>query len=40
MTLAESLVQGFDAGAVAFHVVPSPAAAVAGERPRASGLAR
>jgi SAM-dependent methyltransferase len=38
--LAETLVQGFDAGAVAFHVVPSPAAAVAGERPRASGLAR
>jgi SAM-dependent methyltransferase len=38
--LAEALVQGFDAGAVAFQVVPSPAAAVAGERPRASGLAR
>ncbi len=27
-------------GAIAFHVVPSPAAAVAGEKPRASGLAR
>jgi SAM-dependent methyltransferase len=38
--LAESLVHGFDAGAVAFHVVPSPAAAVAGPHPRASGLAR
>ena len=38
--LAEALVQGFDAGAIAFHVVPSPAAAVAGARPRASGLAR
>ncbi|MEA2316585.1 MAG: hypothetical protein QOD44_774 [Solirubrobacteraceae bacterium] len=38
--LAEALVHGFDAGAIAFHVVPSPASAVAGERPRASGLAR
>ena len=38
--LAEALVQGFDAGAIAFHVVPSPAAAVAGAHPRASGLAR
>ena len=38
--LAEALVQGFDAGAIAFHVVPSPAAAVAGSHPRASGLAR
>jgi SAM-dependent methyltransferase len=38
--LAEALVQGFDAGAIAFSVVPSPAAAVAGERPRASALAR
>ena len=38
--LAEMLVQGFDAGAIAFHAVPSPAAPVAGlasagERPRA-----
>ena len=32
--------QGFDAGGVAFHAVPSPAAAVAGQRPRASALAR
>ena len=38
--LAEALVEGFDTGTVAFHVVPSPAAAVAGEYPRASGLAR
>ena len=38
--LAETLVQGFDAGAIAFHVVPSPAAAVAGPHPRASVLAR
>ena len=34
--LAEALVQGFDAGAIAFHAVPSPAAAVAGSHPRAS----
>jgi SAM-dependent methyltransferase len=38
--LAEALVHGFDAGAIAFHVVPSPASAVAGVKPRASGLAR
>jgi hypothetical protein len=38
--LAEALVQGFDAGTIAFHVVPSPAAPMAGSRPRASGLAR
>ena len=38
--LAEGLVLGFDAGAIAFHVVPSPAASVAGSHPRASGLAR
>jgi SAM-dependent methyltransferase len=38
--LAEALVRGFDAGAIAFSVVPSPAAAVAGVKPRASGLAR
>ncbi len=38
--LAEALVHGFDAGAIAFSVVPSPASPVAGDRPRASGLAR
>ena len=38
--LAEGLVLGFDAGAIAFHVVPSPAASAAGSHPRASGLAR
>ena len=38
--LAEGLVQGFDAGAIAFRVVPSPAATVAGSHPRASALAR
>lgn len=38
--LAEALVHGFDAGAIAFSVVPSPASRVAGDRPRASGLAR
>jgi hypothetical protein len=38
--LAESLVAAFDAGQVAFHAVPSPAARVAGERPLASALAR
>jgi hypothetical protein len=38
--LAEALVRAFDAGAIAFHVVPSPATATAGEKPHASGLAR
>jgi SAM-dependent methyltransferase len=38
--LAEALVAAFDAGRVAFHAVPSPAARVAGERPLASALAR
>ena len=38
--LAEALVQAFDAGAVAFHAVPPPAAATAGSHPRASALAR
>jgi len=38
--LAEGLVLGFDAGAIAFHVVPSPAASAAGTHPRASELAR
>jgi SAM-dependent methyltransferase len=38
--LAEALVGGFDAGKVAFHAVPSPAARIAGERPVASALAR
>jgi hypothetical protein len=38
--LAETLVGAFDAGQVAFHAVPSPAARVAGERPLASALAR
>jgi len=38
--LAEGLVLGFDAGAIAFHVVPSPAASMAGSHPRASELAR
>jgi protein-lysine methyltransferase-like protein/predicted methyltransferase family protein len=38
--LAEALVAAFDVGAVAFHAVPSPASGTAGERPRASALAR
>ena len=38
--LADLLVQAFYVGDVAFHAVPPPAAAVAGERPRASALAR
>ncbi len=38
--LAEALVQAFDAGAIAFHAVPPPASPTAGERPRASALAR
>ena len=38
--LAEALVRAFDAGVVAFHAVPPPAAATPGARPRASPLAR
>ena len=38
--LAAQLVAGFDVGDVEFHAVPPPAAAAAGERPRASALAR
>jgi SAM-dependent methyltransferase len=38
--LAETLVEGFDAATIAFHVVPSPAASTAGSHPRASALAR
>ena len=38
--LAEALVAAFDVGAVAFHAIPSPASDTAGERPRASALAR
>jgi SAM-dependent methyltransferase len=38
--LAETLVGAFDAGQVAFHALPSPAARAAGERPLASALAR
>jgi SAM-dependent methyltransferase len=38
--LAETLVRAFDAGAVAFHAVPPPAAPAAGDRPLASALAR
>ena len=38
--LAAQLVAAFDAGRVEFHVVPPPAAAAPGERPRASALAR
>ena len=38
--LAGLLVQAFYTGDVAFHAVPPPAAAAAGERPRASALAR
>jgi SAM-dependent methyltransferase len=34
------LVEAFDTGDIAFHAVPPPAAATAGERPRASALAR
>jgi len=36
----EALVRAFDAGLVAFHTVPPPAATTPGERPRASALAR
>jgi SAM-dependent methyltransferase len=38
--LAAQLVAAFDVGDVEFHAVPPPAATVAGERPRASALAR
>jgi SAM-dependent methyltransferase len=38
--LADALLGAFDVGAAAFHLVPSPAAAEPGPRPRASSLAR
>jgi len=38
--LAETLVEAFDRGQVAFHAVPSPAARTADQRPLASALAR